>query len=393
MTVKTRAADNRQNGGSKAMKRRDFVKSLAGTPVALLMPEFRSGRQTAPAEAEVRAESFHESTPPNAATKRVNVLVHGMFAIVVDRKGTKKVHLKAPLVGGTIPHRYHAQTFTVDPHDSSNLVKGWNADYEASVQTSSTVKFDRGPVSKLDLVLPDPQRLIVDVSSKKVGDQPFWSIELPVPDDIWPLRATPFNYLDSSPIINGSFNDTYVNNGMTFFQQLPIIYVLTYDKVPSDEKVTFSSGGFTQDVPFDAGVARLHVFAEPSAGTMKKKYLKQHLDDALGQLDKLFVPSLTLRFDPSLSEPDQPLQHDSNVDYPSVLLCEERSLDEREMSCMQFQNSETIESQYKAVLAYRAMLKELSERQSAERRKGLQSLTREDIKPPRNCMSLIATLS
>lgn len=375
------------------MKRRDFVKSLAGTPVALLMPEFRGSGQIAPAKAAVRAESLNEPTPVNGATKRLNVLVHGMFAIVVDRKGTKKVYLKAPLVGGTIPHRYRAQTFTVDPHDSSNLVNGWSADYEASVQTSSTLDFDRGPTSKLDLVAPDSQRLIVDVGNKKDGDQPFWSIELPVPDDIWPLRATPFNYLDSSPIINGSFNDTYINNGMTFFQQLPIIYVLTYDEVPSDGKVTFGSGAFTQDVPFDAGVGRLHVFAEPSAAAMKKKYLKRHLDDALGQLDKLFVPHLTLRFDPSLSEPDQPLQHDSNVNYSGVLLCEERSLDERAVSCAQFQNSETIETQYSAVLAYRAMLKELSERKSAERRKGLETLPRDAIKPPRNCMSLIAMLS
>jgi hypothetical protein len=372
------------------MKRREFVKSLAAAQLAMMVAEAGCDSRKEPtAQTEGGAANSKASTPAAGGTKQLNVVVHGMFAIVVDRKGAKKTYLKAPAVGGKAPHRYRAQTFTVDPKDPSNLIPGWQNDYEvASAQTSSSVEFDRGPDSKLSLILPDNNRLIVDVSTKTPGVLPYWTVGLPVPDDILPLRATPFNYLDSSKFINGSFNESYINNGMNFFQQFPIIYVLTYNKIPIDNKVNFTSGGYTQEVPFDAGIGRLHLFAEPSAASTDRK----HLEMALEALDKLFVPNLTLHFDPSLLDPDMPLGRDNKVPYANVLLCEERSLDERSMSCGQFENSPTIDTQYSAVFAYKSMLEELNELRAAASQKR-STLTRQAAKPPRNCMSVISRQS
>ena len=379
------------------MKRRDFVKSLAAAQLVMMAAETGCGKpegSTVPAAGG--AAKPNEAAPADGTVKRLNVVVHGMFAIVIDRKREKKVYLKAPEVGGTTAHRYRAQTFTVAPHNPLNLVQGWNSDYEAmSAQTTSSVEFERGKEASLGLTLPHDKRLIVDVSQKAPGISPYWTIGLPVPDDIWSLRAMPFNYLDRRKFIDGSFNESYINNGMYAWQQLPIIYVLTYDKVPVDKKVTFISGGYTQEVPFDAGVGRLHLFAEPPlTAKYGKDGYRKHLEMALGELNKLFLPNLTLHFDPNLGEPDKPLGHDSKVLFPSVLLCEERSLDEREQyaTCDEFMKSYTLESQYSKVFEYRATLEALAEPRMLEGQNSI-ALTRMDLKPPRNCMSVIAKQS
>lgn len=376
------------------MKRRDFVKGLASAQVAIAASQFGCTNRSG-ASAEV-AEATPIKTPPAAGTtQQLNVVVHGTFAIVVDRKAAKpRIYLKAPRVAG---HNYRAQTFKVDPSNPNNLLDGWSQDYVAAASASDNVDFDRGaPASLRSLYIGEDARLAIDVTNIHDGDTPYWTIALPLPDDIWPFRATPYNYFDST----GGPTDTYHSNEMHFDQQCPLIYVLTYNQL-SNPTVTFSGNKLT--VPFMAGIGRLHFYAEPVSNCDSGN--PGHLRTALKALTTLFKPALTLSL-ASTSDPDTPQGFDAPTapcfkNHPTVLQCEERSLEERQCySCAQIQSKPTIDEQYAAAVKFIDDVKSLEQRSltlSDKKEEKMKSLTATvvvpPLKPPSNCMSLIAIQS
>lgn len=102
------------------MERRRFMKGLAATPLALMVAEIgcNQGQHVAPAQGGAIDRAAKMATD---AKKTLNVHVHGVFAIVLD--GTQSaVILQAPHVG---LHKYQARTFTINPSDPNDLVRGW----------------------------------------------------------------------------------------------------------------------------------------------------------------------------------------------------------------------------------------------------------------------------
>ncbi|HEX8817024.1 MAG TPA: hypothetical protein VF753_16125 [Terriglobales bacterium] len=379
------------------MKRREFVKGLA--QIAMIGPA-ATALNAVPVSDESSAQKTKKSPVANCSKNQLNVVVHGMFAIVVDRQGklgggNKFVYLKSPQVSSVTPHCYRAQAYIPDGNGGVNKV--WPTDYDVSVTSNDdSVVFNRCQDAHLNLS-DAPDRLIVDVSQKTFDRPSFWTVKLPIPDKIYPLRATPFNYLDGSawvPDVNGNLviNGTYQSNGLQNVDALPTIYVLTYNEIAIGETVKFSGNGNLQTVPFfpSDGVARLHFYAEPETN-------KAHHSpaDGLKALDTLFSPNLTLQFNPNLLAPDQPLNHDSNSyvrGVPGAILCEERSLSELTQTCADFDKTGTIAHQYAAVLAYKNALSPKS------KAKGIASaiahgLAPKDVKPPRNCIAMVGNYS
>lgn len=377
------------------MKRRDFVKGLAAAQVAMVASQLGCSNRTGASAESAEASASAKTSSAAGATQQLNVVVHGTFAIVVDRKAAKpKIYLKAPNVAG---HYYRAQTFKVDPSNPSNLLDGWAQDYVATANASDTVDFDRGaPATLRNLRIGEDARLAIDLANIQNGVGPYWTIALPLPDDIWPFRATPYNYFDST----GGPTDTYHANGMHFEQQCPLIYVLTYNQL-SNPTVTFS--GNKLNVPFAGGIGRLHFYAEPVSNCDAGN--PGHLRTALKALTTLFKPALTLSL-ASTTNPDTAQGFDSPTapcfkTYPTVLQCEERSLEERKCySCSQIQTKPTIEEQYAAAIEFIGDLKSLEQRSLtlSDKKEGqMKSLTATvtvpPLKPPSNCMSLIAIQS
>jgi len=380
------------------MKRRDFVKGLAATPLVTMAPK---------AGAIGNRMAVTGSSLADGATKRLNVVVHGMFVIAIDTKANK-VYLKAPKVD---THAYRAQAFITDPNDKNGVLPAWPTqahpqDYDEvkstnTAVTNDTLDFDRGGASTLvPLDLGDAERIAVNSNlSTKVS--PIWNVTLWMPDDIWPLRETRFNYFDSS----GNSTDSYHANEMYGTQRCAISHVLTYNQIPAKAEVTFlTMSGKSLQVPWGSdGVGRVHFYAEPptppaqvdAMGRTDKAttaQVKKHLDMALQALDNLFDPALNLKFISGI-EPDQALGYIAANDpwfasHPSVRPCEQLSLAERLQAqgqsggCLDGMKT-TIREQY-------------AEFQSFQDRVILQSLSRKEntqimvppTKPPRNCIPL-----
>jgi hypothetical protein len=377
------------------MRRREFLRGLAAAQMGLIAAQVGCSKH------EAGSASIGQ-TPPSA-THQLNVVVHGMFAIIVDKVSKpNKVVLKAPNVPS---HVYKAMTFSVNPTDPQDLIPGWT--YQAKALSSDAVQFDRGPESTLDVRIGEADRLAVYVH-KPGKKAPFWTIDLPLPDNICGLRASPVNYL--SPCGTGkcsTYNDhtvdaTYVDNEMFVDQHCPTAYVLTYQRIPA-KTVAFTGNNQIVDL---SRVGRLHFFAEPDTiPTPSTSLGGAHVDDAITELNKLFDPQLTLRFWTDRPGKDFEVARDGavtcNADY-SILLCEERSLYELTESCSDFLKTQTIDTQYSQYLeslqlearlqskvnktAGQKALRPKYSRQSLGKKL---SLLPSNGKPPSNCMSLL----
>lgn len=375
------------------MKRREFMKRImAGVGGIATQTGFIGSRTWASTLPASTGSTKAESADPT--TQRLNVIVHGTFAIIVDLKSQKPaVYLKAPNVNG---HVYRAQSFTLDPKDPTNVINGWSMDYQPNMSASDVVQFDRGVPSNFRPRIGEANRIVVDVTNLGARNPPFWTVKLPVPDDIWPLRATPYNYFDST----GSSIDTYHRNEMHFDQQCPIIYILTYANLDPSQMVIFS--GNQQNIPFDQGIGRLHFFAEPVPVDCNDNN-KGHLRIALNGLDNLFDSPLTLSLI-SGSDPDTPQGFDDDTllkNYPGVLLCEERSLQERNcFTCSQIQTKLKINTQYQSAIQFIKALRQLeikslttAHQKKRKKETETEAITVPGLKPPSNCMSIICVQS
>jgi len=369
------------------MKRREFLKGLAAAQLGMLTAQIGCHNNDATAPTGVGARG------PDKVTQRLNVVVHGMFAIVVDQKGKlgdrPGVYLKAPEVSG---HHFVAKAFTAD---NGNLkpASGWETDYEVPQLKliPDKISFSRKKESTIYIDNRLQDRIIVDVSQhmKRKATDPWWTVDLPVPDEIWPLRATRYNCFDPR-------YPSYTTNGMSPSQECPLVYVLTYN-VDTGSQVLFDSGQNSRVVPIVGGIGRLHLFAEPNGdeeknltGKRLEKHLKKHLIQAVDALDELFNPALSLHYDPT-KDVDTGLPRDEKINVPCtdkdcVLLCEERSLEESKLDCDAFLKQPTFEQFYLDQNIESDGLK----RGSSHSPRRLDAAS---LKAPRNCMSVIAAFS
>jgi hypothetical protein len=388
------------------MKRRDFVKGLAAAPLAMIAPKMDALINT-PSNATLEdGAASHDPVPQTGNPYRLNVVVHGMFAIVLDQKSKlgaePMAYLRAPAVDAAY-HSYRAQAFKPDPNfPNYGVLPVWDHDYVVNIaNTSDAVNFSRNGPSGLKLKLGDPVRMTVNFTNKKVTSG-YWNVSLPLPDDVWPLRSTEYNYFLDDTTNNPT--GTYHIDNMFLEQQCPITYILTYQL--SSNAVTF--GNTKLPIPFPDGVGRLHVYAEPTVDPAQRDptdkattaKVKQHLTTALAALDGLFDRPLSLAFSPD-SQPDTALgfvpANDSWFDpaiHPGVLPCEQLSLAERlampaGTKCLDHllrMGRKTIAEQYADYIRLKEKVKQFQEQSLAA---GVR-LTADPTKPPRNCMSLLA---
>ena len=194
---------------------------------------------------------------------------------------------------------------------------------------------------------------------------------------------------------------------MFFEQHCPLIYVLTYRQIPTSEKVVFSGNG--KSIDCDTDVGRLHLFAEPNTDPYGSG-MGTHIDDALGQLNRLFKPPLTLLFWKDRPGDDFAVVRDSAVKCQvddSMLLCEERTLYELGQSCTDFLNTETIDQQFKNFIALETELEQAADQTNTNLAPArahhfqpgtkvynrLRNALPSNGKPPSNCMSLLCIKS
>ncbi len=403
------------------MQRRDFVKGLATAQIAMMAP--RAGSLVNRSETEGDNSAAKPSPTKADGTKRLNVVVHGTFAIVVDRKnklgganGAPSIYLKAPKVTG---HSYVAQAFLPDPHDNLGygVIPVWGNDYQVPAGGANTTNDSVvGAAAKTQSdvpVLAERQRLVISSKLSKTP-APIWNITLPLPAAIWPFRSTCENFFDSS----GVNSDTYHANEMDQDQHCPISYVLTYDN-PAKMVYFKTAAGTKLTVPWDdSGVARLHFYADPSTALVlnamgklpdmgARLKARQHLDMATDALNELFNPTLQLKF-PAGAAPVQPLAFVPPSDpwfaknvHPGVLVCEQLSLAERlaaqssNQGCLQYFASTKIMpiiTQCAEVESFKEEIRKLRQQGIASDESMQKMLTAPPTKPPSNCMPIIDTI-
>jgi hypothetical protein len=336
------------------MERRRFMKGLAATPLALFLAEMGC-KQDQPAVPTRSGDIDRAAKLTTNAKKTLNVFVHGTFAIVLDKKQSPAVAvLKAPDVG---IHKYEARTFTINPSDPKDLAPGWIYQCPQMGQQDS-VSFAAGN-SKIPagIRIGQPDHIAIDVSRRHDGATPHWTVTLPMPDQICGLRATPYNYFSKTYRVAQSL--TYKYNGMTPDQRMPLIYVLSYQNIDTNQDVKFN-GANDWKIDFGtSGIGRLHLYAEPTVQPPLPPHPGVdpcHVNMAIDRLNLLFNPNLDLQFldntcDPTFGVyPDRQLSCTMNN---SIVPCDERSLEEiyDNTKCGDLLNKGNLEDQFQAVIA------------------------------------------
>jgi len=380
------------------MERRRFVKWLATTPLALILAEMgcKQDQHAAPAA----GSNIDATKRTTDAKKTLNVFVHGMFAIVLDETQSPAVAvLKAPHVGGGY-HKYQARTFTINPSDQNDLVPGWT--YQCPQKGQQDFVNFQGGTSKIPagIGIGKKDHIAIDVGRLKPGLAPHWTVTLPMPDKICGLRATPFNYFSKKTTLTQS--RTYANNDMTPDQQMPLIYVLSYQNIDPSQLVKLN-GDDNLKIDFGSkGIGRLHLYAEPDAPPAPGTTC--HVNMAIDQLNLLFKAPLDLQFfaicDPTFGvKPNSQLPCTMNN---SIVLCDERSLDEINTKCSELLNNGSLEEQFEKVIELEprspitSAVEEQQQKGLAKRTIGTRTLSFQKLwaalpnsKPPHNCTAVL----
>jgi hypothetical protein len=383
------------------MERRRFVKGLATTPLGLILADIAC-KQDQPAASAPDSKAQQAVTSTNAK-KTLNVFVHGMFAIVLDEKQSPAVVvLKAPDVG---MHKYQARTFTINPSDPNDLKPGWI--YQCpQIGQQDSVTFPGGTSNIPSAIgIGRSDHIAIDIANLSPGAQPHWTVTLPMPDKICGLRATPYNYFAAKPKLFSS--RTFSNNGMSSDQHMPLVYVLSYQNIDANQGVRFN-GSDNLAIDFgNNGIGRLHFYAEPD-GPPTSPLLngRCHVNVAIDQLDQLFKPRLDLQFMDNTCDPKFGVYPDGQLPCTmnnTIVLCEERSLDEIDIKCSDLLSKGTLQKQFQDVIEVETQFtnalsaEEKNKKALAEnwkrvipfwyQKKLVDALP--NTKPPHNCTSLL----
>jgi hypothetical protein len=294
------------------MERREFFKGLA-------MISLASGLAQSGCSDEKQRKPFTKD--PDG---RLNVVLHGMFAVVLDPKdaANKAVHLLAPRVSD---HLYAAAAADIDPA-TGDIVWKWQQRIESGAKTEVKVPgrlASTGNPSHLDFKLGFNKSRIVRIAGAE-----YWHTALPMPDEIWGFRASTDNPFETS-------GKTYQWNALNV-TRVPTVLVLTYSPIDlgSGKAPTFGDkSGTPQEIVISKtdNVARLHLFAESAFDLTNPDP-----NMALAEFNKLFLdgsnqPALDLSIRSGYG--NYPVDMDSSVNQPSVLICEERNLGELNIPC------------------------------------------------------------
>jgi hypothetical protein len=375
------------------MKRRDFLKGLTTTSVAVMSSEI--------AYSKIRTLAANPLAPTTTASAyHLNVFVHGMFAIVVDLRQPPKARLLAPRVSGTHAHRYFSKLFRAN--GTGDLTGSYSHEVTGSARVAGNVDFQGATSSNFDPTT-DPTRIVImlDQTSDIPGNA-AWTIDLPaVPNDICQLRAAHFNYFN--------LGLTYLHSQLNVGQWCPVVNVLTYE-FTAQPTVMFTPdpSATPQAVQFDNGVGRIHLFAEPAT---QMTCNDGHLQDAINEFNKLFHQVLDLNL---MSTTDclylnsDPVP--STCQKSGILLCEERSLEELTRPCSDFvarrpqaqQQYEQDKATQQILSAWKAQILTADQKKSLKKDSKRSTLTKASVefiennqklltngKPPSNCMSMV----
>jgi len=385
------------------MERRRFVKGLATTPLGLILAEMacKQDQQAAPAQGSNVEQAAKITTN---AKKTLNVFVHGMFAVVLDEKQSPAVVvLKAPDVG---MHKYQARTFTINPSDPNGLNPGWIYQCPQMGQQDSIIFPGGNAKIPSGIGIGKSDHIAIDITNLNPGAQPHWTVTLPMPDQICGLRATPYNYFAAKPSLLQS--RTFSNNDMSSDQHMPLIYVLSYQNIDANQGVRFN-GADNLAIDFGAsGIGRLHLYAEPDDPNPQTPPPNGqcHVNMAIDQLDQLFNPRLDLQFLDNTCDPKFGVYPDGQLSCTmnnTIVLCDERSLEEIDIRCSDLLSKGTLEKQFQDVIAlemqYTNTLSVEEKGQKLFAKGGKRSLplwyqkklydALPNSKPPHNCTSLL----
>jgi hypothetical protein len=252
---------------------------------------------------------------PAVAPKQLNVVLHGVVAILFDYKSTPHaLTVLVPQVGG---HVYGAGPWTIENGlDAGVTYNLTNADPIMEMSPLPVAAPPKGTTT--DVVIDRAKSLI----TFPLPGTELCKLTMPIPDEMLPIR--PCVKIAGSPdfFVDGSIKKANYLESVT---QIPLIHVLTYKKIKANSPPMLG----TWPIPFDPsdGVARLHVFAEPA---FPMNAFSSHVDDAISQVNKLFTPNLNLAFNASSVSVHTP----PALTVPSTVKPNEQlSLDEHRAKC------------------------------------------------------------
>jgi hypothetical protein len=298
------------------MQRRELLQGLAAISLASVVTQIGCSRPKMKMQKDSQG--------------RLNIVLHGMFAVGLDLRNPlkKRAWLLAPKVRD---HLYAVGT--ADVTATSDIQWLWEARVEAGQQSQIVIP-TRDPAlgklpTQLDWLLGWKKSRIDHLKGNE-----HWNIALPMPDDVWGLRAYSGNPFDTR-------GNTYQWNSLAV-SQVPTVLVLTYypvdltaANVPLFKDVTPGTTQPPIPIPFSANdnVARLHLFAESPFDLPNPDP-----NMALTEFNKLFGDSsdntiLDLSIKSGFSSSDVPVDSAIPTNDPGVMVCEERNLGELDIPC------------------------------------------------------------
>jgi hypothetical protein len=287
--------------------RRNAFKILCGVPLAASALELissESGSKDASGQKKTaKIAKTVDSTP------RLNVVLHGMFALCFDYKSTPNtLTILAPKLYG---HTYGAGDWRkesfLDQEDGSYDLKFASAKTPMSPQqvkqvSGALIAWRASGVSGI-------QAPGSDVS-------PYCTLNVGIPDDIWALRKLVRTASDP-PFFEGKAAS---DNGLDSVLQLPLVHVLTYTNVDSSNPPNFGDWKGAAAASF----WNLHIHAEPSFQSPPG-----HLSHGLAKLCKMFTPTpLDLKFKQGNTAIFGTVDTDLTTGHSTMKVEEEEALEE-----------------------------------------------------------------
>src|SRR5437879_4398492 len=232
----------------KEIRRRDLIKGLGIVSACALTAQIgcRSGSDStqdssSSGATKNRAADIQDSVP------RLNVILHGMFAVILNSTD-QKVRILAP----DIPdHVYFASTADINGGvNPADVV--WKVVRRLGPKSSLQVAFTPPTTSLYTPPASAPtDRVLINSKASGIkgpGAAAYCTINLPWPNDIWPMRA------DTHGRLKGP---TTTANGLSGLVQIPTVYVLTYSLNASDTPVVYSNSNPLFSIPTGSdGVSR-----------------------------------------------------------------------------------------------------------------------------------------
>lgn len=235
---------------------------------------------------------------------RVNVVLHGMFAMMFDyRNVAASPYPLTVLVPEIDMHAYGAGAWKKE----KQMMKGSTYQLQG---LKSNPSFDiAGTQFATDALIKASGPLTY-------GTQPYCILQLPFPDSIVSLRVLKSG---ASPFRNSGTYGSQLQTTRT----LPLIYVLGYENF---------NGGTTQLIdPINhnplwqsdgSPVSKVHVFSDPVFDDVSSA----HLQSALDGLNALFTPNLQITFDTTNTDLGNDVAIDASSGHSSIDRCEEATV-------------------------------------------------------------------